>query len=293
VCCSVLQRVAARCSALQWTVVFQIAEPTFPPPSYTSTLARTLFVTDHTSAVQCVAVCCSVLQCVAVYWSVLQCVATSGSVLQCVAANACRHIYNRAIRQRALPAPLQTRQTLSGGQFIINREHLDRTGDSQQSNTKQCTQHFSPHTSTIQQSFWASFVKRIIYYSIQQHINTFLRLGPLQEPPPSHPPSCVCVCVHARAHTTGWRHHRFSAHSMYQLVVLCNPRCQRLQHICANDSQWSALHANRYIHVSMYTHIYIYVIYVYIYIFIHVYSSHPAHAAYLWQRFSKVRSPYQ
>ena len=37
------------------------------------------------SALQCVAVCCSVLQCVAVCCSVLQCVAVCCSVLQCVA----------------------------------------------------------------------------------------------------------------------------------------------------------------------------------------------------------------
>ena len=37
------------------------------------------------SALQCVAVCCSVLQCVDVCCSVLQCVAVCCSVLQCVA----------------------------------------------------------------------------------------------------------------------------------------------------------------------------------------------------------------
>jgi len=60
VCCSVLQRVAVRCSALQ----------------------REMHIVGHALLLQCVAVCCSVSQCVAVCRSVSQRVALCCSVLQ-------------------------------------------------------------------------------------------------------------------------------------------------------------------------------------------------------------------
>jgi len=67
VCCSVLQRVAECCSALQ------------------AHYGR-VSLNCSTKALLCVAVCCSVLQYVAACCSVLQCVAVCCSVLQRVEA---------------------------------------------------------------------------------------------------------------------------------------------------------------------------------------------------------------
>ena len=45
------------------------------------------YVAVRCSVLQCVAVCCSALQCVAVRCSVFQCVLVSSSMLQCVAVS--------------------------------------------------------------------------------------------------------------------------------------------------------------------------------------------------------------
>jgi len=78
VCCSVLQYVVVRCTALQRFALFiderwNAEEGPFPNDK------------GRTCRLQCVAVCCSVLQCVAERCSVLQHVAVRCSALQCVA----------------------------------------------------------------------------------------------------------------------------------------------------------------------------------------------------------------
>jgi len=79
-CCSVLQRVAVRCSVLRCVAVWLLTwffDMTDREAASTTTMALCCITLQH------IAVCCSVLQCVAVCCSVLQCVAAYGSVLQC------------------------------------------------------------------------------------------------------------------------------------------------------------------------------------------------------------------
>jgi len=100
-----LQHTVAHCNTLQHTVAHRnTLQHTAPPCNalqHTATLCNTsssfiggLFVScicwhrtsqETARVLQCVAVCCSALQCVAVRCSVLQCIAVCCSALQCVA----------------------------------------------------------------------------------------------------------------------------------------------------------------------------------------------------------------
>jgi len=86
VCCSVLQGVAVRCSALQCVkcvaVCCSMLQCRPQRCAISPGLDSSSSASYHTSVLQCVAACCTVLQCVALCCSVLQCVAVCCSVLQ-------------------------------------------------------------------------------------------------------------------------------------------------------------------------------------------------------------------
>jgi len=79
VCCSVLQGVAVRCSALQCVkcvaVCCSMLQCRPQRCAISPGLDSSSSASYHTSVLQCVAACCTVLQCVALCCSVLQCVA--------------------------------------------------------------------------------------------------------------------------------------------------------------------------------------------------------------------------
>jgi len=89
VCCSVLQRVAVCCSVVVSTVIaIELSKPVLQCAAV------------RCSVLQCVAVCCSVSQCVAVCYSVSQCVASDDEHLSLLYS--CPHLQCVAVCDRAL-----------------------------------------------------------------------------------------------------------------------------------------------------------------------------------------------